>query len=222
MVDIFDEVEEELRAERAQRLLKQYGGLIMGIALVIIGAAAGWQGWQWYQARKDAAAAAEYVSAMRLAEPTTAAGLSAAARSEAIAAFNKLAATAPSGYATLSRLREAALKADAGDLHGAATIWDQVASDSSVDPLLRDLASLLWATHQIDTGDPALLEARLKVLAAADNAWHTLADEQLALLDLRTGKADEAKAMLRRLSQDTTAPDGVRGRASALSGRLGG
>lgn len=221
VVDIFDEVEEELRAERAQQLLKRYGGVIIGAALLIVGIAAGWQGWRWYQARQDAAAAVEYLAAMRLAEPT-AAGISSTSRSEAITVFSQLAATAPSGYATLSRLREAALKADAGDLPGAAAIWDRVAADSSVDPLLRDLASLLWAGHQIDTGDPSLLEARLKALASPDNPWHTLADEQLALLDLRTGKTDQAKATLRQLAQDTTAPVGVRGRAAALLGRLGG
>ena len=92
----------------------------------------------------------------------------------------------------------------------------------SVDPLLRDLASLLWAQHQIDSGDPSLLEARLKALAALSNPWHALADEQLALLDLRQGKVDQARTTLRRLAQDITAPNGVRGRAGALLGRLGG
>jgi hypothetical protein len=88
--------------------------------------------------------------------------------------------------------------------------------------LLRDLASLLWAQHQLDQGDPALLEARLKPLAAPGNPWHTLADEQLALLDLRLGKRDQARATFQRLATDTTAPSGVRGRASGLLTRLGG
>jgi hypothetical protein len=97
-----------------------------------------------------------------------------------------------------------------------------VAADTSVDPLLRDLASLLWVSHQIDSGDPALLQARLKALAAPDNAWHALAEEQFALLDMRLGKADDAKATLRRLAQDEAAPNGVRGRAGGLLNRLGG
>ena len=42
MVDIFDEVDEELRAERAQQLLKKYGGVIVAAAVAIVGAAAGW------------------------------------------------------------------------------------------------------------------------------------------------------------------------------------
>jgi hypothetical protein len=158
---------------------------------------------------------------MTLAD-ATAAGTSDTNRGAAIAAFNKLSASAPEGYATLARLRDAALKAQSGDRAGAVALWDQVAADSSADPLLRDLASLLWAEHQIDTADPALLEARLKVLAAPDNPWHSLADEQLALLDMRLGKSDQAKTTLHRLAQDTTAPNGVRGRASALLNRLGG
>ena len=221
MVDIFDEVDEELRAERAQHLLKRYGGLIVAAAVLIVGAVAGWQGWRWYEARQDQAAAVEYLTAMTLAD-ATAAGTSDTNRAAAIAAFNKLSVSAPEGYATLARLRDAALKAQSGDRAGAVALWDQVAADSSADPLLRDLASLLWAEHQIDTADPALLEARLKALAAPDNPWHALADEQLALLDMRLGKSDQAKATLHRLAQDTTAPNGVRGRASALLNRLGG
>jgi hypothetical protein len=221
LVDIFDEVDEELRAERAQQLLKRYGGVIIAGAVLIVGAAAGWQGWRWYEARQDRAAAAEYLTAMTLADATPAGG-STASKAAAIAAFDKLAISAPDGYRSLARLREAALKADSGDLPGAVAIWDQVAGDSSADPLLRQLASLLWAGRQIDSGDPALLASRLKALATPDNPWHALAQEQLALLDIRLGKSDEAKTTLRQLAADVTAPNGVRGRASGLLNRLGG
>jgi hypothetical protein len=149
-------------------------------------------------------------------------GSNEATRAAAIAAFASVAAEGPGGYATLARLREAALKADAGDLRGATALWDQVAGDSSVDPLLRDLASLLWAQNQIDQGDPALIEARLKPLAAAGNPWHAMAEEQLALLDLRQGRKEQARTTLQHLAQDATAPSGVRGRASGLLARLGG
>ena len=221
MVDIFDEVDEELRAERAQQLLKRYGGLIIAAALLIVGMAAGWQAWRWYQTRQDQAAAVEYLTAMNLVESP--AGVSNAARnSAAIAMFDKLETTAPEGYRTLARLRGAAAMAASGDLPRALALWDQVAGDSSADPLLRDLANLMWVEHQIDSGDPAVLQARLKTLAAPENAWHTLAEEQLALLDMRLGKPDDAKTILRRLAQDTTAPNGVRGRANILLSRLGG
>jgi hypothetical protein len=219
VVDIFDEVSEELRAERAQRLLMRYGGLIFAACVAVIAAGGAWQGWHWWQARQDMAAARDYVALMTSSE---APNLSKPARDAAISAFDVLASSSPNGYRTLARLRSAALKADGGDLQGALAVWDHVAGDSAADPLLRDLASLIWAQRQIDQGDPAVLAARLKPIAAADNPWHSLAQEQLALLDLRQAHDEAAKASLRKLSEDVTAPSGVRGRASALLSRLGG
>ena len=217
MVDIFDEVDEELRAERAQRLLQRYAGLIIAVALLIVGGAAGWQAWRWWQARQDMAAAQRYVTAMTLMQSPAAAGNAQALTGD----FDALAQTAPEGYRTLARLQAAALKAEHGDLRGALGLWNDVASDGSADPLLRDLATLLWCQHQIDTADPGLLAARLKALAEPGNVWRPLAQEQLALLDLHQGKTEAAKAALNKLAQDVTAPNGVRERAAALLGRLG-
>jgi hypothetical protein len=221
VVDIFDEVNEDLRAERAQRLLKQYGGWLLAAALVVIGAAAGWQGWQWWRAKQDMAAGTAFVAAMSTAQ-VAGPMADAASRQAGIQAFDKVAASAPEGYRTLARLRAAALMADAGNLNGAAALYDQVAADSSADPLLRDLANLLWAQRMLDTGDPALLRARLKALAEPTSPWHALASEQLALLDLRQGQTDAAKTTLRQLAGDPTLPQDLRGRASGLLNRLGG
>ena len=219
MVDIFDEVEEELRAERTKAFMKRYGGLLLGACLAMIGAAIGWQGWQWRQTQQDMAAATRYLAAAAMTEGGGVAGRD---KAEAAAAFEAAAAAAPDGYRVLSRLRAAALRAEAGDLTAASGLWDQIAADTSVDPLLRDLASLTWCLYHADQGDPALLEGRLNALAAPGNAWRSLASEQLAILDLRRGQADAAKTRLRKLGEDTTAPSGVRGRAAALLERVNG
>lgn len=219
MVDIFDEVDEELRAERAQLLLKRYAGLIIAAALLIVAAAGGWQGWNWWQARQDAAAAQRYLAASALAD---APALDAVRRAAVISEFDALAGSAPDGYRTLARLRAAALQADAGNLPAAIGLWNEVATDSAADPLLRDLASLMWAEHQIDTGDPSVLAARLKALAEPGNPWAPLAQEQIALLDMRQGKTASARTTLEQLAHNLTAPEGLRGRAAGLLTRLGG
>src|SRR5665213_1723393 len=123
VVDIFDEVDEDLRAERAQALFKRYGWLLMALVLLVIGAAGAWQGWRWWQTKRDMAAGTAFVAAMNLAQ-TAGPATDAASRAKAIAAFDQVAATAPDGYRILARLRAAALKADAGDLAGAADLYD--------------------------------------------------------------------------------------------------
>jgi hypothetical protein len=216
VVDIFDEVDEDLRADRARLLLKQYGPLLVGAAVVVVALAGGWRAWQWYDARRAAEVAQSYLAAMQVAD-----GQKAAGRLAAISDFAAVADSSGAGYRTLARLREAGLKADSGDLAGASALWDQVAADGSADPQLRDLANLQWALHAIDTADPATAQARLEKLAVATNPWHPLAAEALAMLDLKRGRVDAARDRLKLLAQDVTAPEGVRRRAERLLEGLG-
>lgn len=219
MPDIFDEVEEELRAERTRQFFIRYAGAILGLAVLAVAGVAGWQGWTWYQARQDQKAAALYIQAMLTAEPQNTAP---DAKTAALGTFQNLAANAPEGYRALARLRAAAMEAEANHLPQALTLWNEVAADSSADPLLRELATLLWTQHQLDSGDPNILQARLKPLASGASPWAPLAQEQLALLDMRQGRTDQARQELTALAGNASAPDGVRQRATALLAQLAG
>jgi hypothetical protein len=219
VTDIFDELNQDLRAEKARVLARRYGALGVAAVVLVIAGVGGWQGWRWYQDREAARAAMPFLAAMAQADALPPGP--APARTIAADAFAQVAATAPDGYRTLARLREAALLADAGNLPGALALYDAVAQDSGADPLLRDLATLLWAQHQIDQGDPAAISARLKTIEGADNPWRSLAKEADALLALRRDDKDAAMTILRALSTDTTAADGVRGRAGGLLTVLG-
>lgn len=217
MVDIFDEVDEDLRAERAQRLFKRYGWLLIVLVVASVGGTLAWEFHTRAQREAAAAAATRYIAAVNAIEN----GPAGDSHADQLPALEQLAASAPEGYKTLARLRAAGLKARNGDLPGAEALWNAVATDSSIDPLLRDFATLMATQHQLDQGNPDQLQARLKPLAVPDNPWSALAREQLAVLDLRLGKTEEARQTLKALSADFLAPAGVRARASALLAGLG-
>ena len=214
--DIFDEVAEDLRAERNRNLLKRYGGLLVAAAVLVVLGAGAYEGWRQYTARESDKQATMFLDAQRLADGP------AAGRVGALPAFTQLSQDGAPGYRALARLRAAAIKAEASDLPGALLLWDQVAGDGGADAILRDFANLQWALHQIDAGDPALVSARLLPLTADGSAWKSLAEEGQAMLALRQGQTDVAKETLKRLSADPAAPDGVRGRAGGLLQQLGG
>ncbi|RAI57287.1 tetratricopeptide repeat protein [Roseicella frigidaeris] len=214
MPDIFDEVEEDLRAERMKRLLARYGGLLTGLLVVVILGVAGWEGWRWYEARGAGQAAEAYLAAGRAATEPNADLKAIAGRYDAVAA------DAPGGYRTLARLRAAALRAEAGDRDGALAEWDAVSRDGGTDPLYRDLATLLWGLHSVDAGDPAAIEARLAPLAGGP--WRSLADEVRALAALKRNDTEAAKRILTALTTDPLAPQGVRDRAGRLLAGLNG
>lgn len=221
MADIFDEIAEDLRAERARTMLRRYGALIIAVMVLVLAGVIASQGWRWQQGRLNARVADAYFVAMTQADAIPAAG-DPEKRAAAAKAFLAVAADAQDGYRTLARLRAAGLEADGGDRNAALVLWDQVAADGNADPLIRDLASLLWVQHQADAGDPAALAARLAPLTRAENPWRALAQEQMALLDLRRGKLDDARGTLKQIAADISAPEGVRGRANGLLAGIGG
>lgn len=216
MTDIFQEVDEDLRAERARRLLFRYGGWLIAAALAVLAATGAFEYRQWRQHRADEKLAARYLEAVHAAtaEPRD--------TKQALAGFAAIIPEAGPGYRDLASLQQAALLAETGHPAEAQAIWDRLANAADTDPLLARLAALLAVQHQLDSGDPAMLATRLTALAAPDDPYHALATEMRALLALRLGKPDDAKKIFSALSHDETAPPGVRQRASALLAELGG
>ncbi|MBP0491421.1 tetratricopeptide repeat protein [Pararoseomonas indoligenes] len=214
MPDIFDEVQEDLRAERAQQLGMRYGGAFAAVALLAVIAVGGWQGWRWYQTRESEAAANAFLVVHRETE-AQGADLKAAAGK-----FDSIAAQAPEGYRTLARLRAAALKSETGDLPGALAEWDAVAGDTAADPLYRDLASMNWVLHGLDTQDPATLASRIAPLAVDSSPWKASARELQAMVAIRQGNTAEARRILQALVADATAPQALRDRAGRVMAQL--
>lgn len=214
MADIFDEVAEELRAERARQAWRRFGPILAVALVLVLGGFAGWQGYTAWQNRQAAASAMAFLEAQNVAPG--------AAPADQAARFATLATQSPTGYRTLARLRAAALQAEAGERNTARATLDQVTGDTDADPLYRDLANLLWVLHGLDEVDPAILAARITPLTAEGSAWRASARELAALVDLRRGRPAEAKRALDALANDATAPQGVRERALRLARSIEG
>lgn len=213
--DIFDEVDEDLRAERARRFFVRYGGAIVGAAVLVVVGVGGWKAWQGWQADNNLKVAQAYLDAVSGAQAKD-------ATATALPALEAVAGRTSNGYHALALLQAAGVQARAGHTAEASALWDRVAQDAKAEPLLRDFANLQWALHNLDGGDPGAVAARLSPLATPDSPWRPLAQEAQAMLALRQGRPDEARLTLKQLSQEAAAPQGVRTRASGLLSQLGG
>jgi hypothetical protein len=210
--DILREIDEDLRRDSLEKLWRKYGIYALGLAVVVVLAIAGYTGWQRYSENRQAERARQYESALQL----IAAGDAAAA--EQLQAL----VDGSDGYADLSRLQAAALKAKAGDVAGAVGIYEQLAADSGVDEHLRQLAVILLALHTADTAPPDALTERLEPLTAAGNPWRYTALEITAVLARRDGDAARAEQILTGLADDLDAPQGLRQRAAEMLAALKG
>jgi hypothetical protein len=201
--DIFDEVDEDLRADQARALLRRYGGLlVLAMLLTLVGVGV----YHTWQERQEAAAEAvgtRFLDAQKLAAYKI-------PPKDLPQQFAAIAATAPDGYRTLARLHLAVLDWNRGQHDSAIAEWQSIADDSAAPQLLRDLANLTGAQYQLDTANPQILKAKLLPLVTGGGRWRPLAEQLTALLDLRLGRTVEAKEIMKSLAQDPQVPPGVR------------
>lgn len=213
MVDIFQEVEEDLRQERYARLWKNYGGYVIGVAVAIVLGTAGWTGWREYQNSQREAAAAVFSTALN--------ALEADRLDLSRARLGDLIEDGTADYPILARLVEGEALVRAGDIEGAARAYDGVAEDTDADPVFRDLARLLYGLTLLDREDAGTLAAKIQPLTADENPWRHSAREILALAALRAGDRAAAREWLTALSDDDSTPAGIRARATELLAGLG-
>lgn len=212
MTDLFREVDEAIRQDRAKALWDKYGALFIGVAVALVLATAAYVLWQNHQASRNQELTTALAAALGTAQRDPQAGA---------AALAALAGRAQGGQAMLAQFYEAGLRAQQGDRETAALIYRQMAGNAALDRAWRDLALLLAVLHEADRGDPAALSAELQPLTADDQPWRYTARELTALLALRQGDPTRARELLRALSQDVETPTGVRNRAAELTALLG-
>ena len=212
MADIFREIDEELRRDKAAKVWERYQKPIIALAILIVIAAAGWRFYDYNRTKQAQEAGARYESALQLARD----GKSA----ESEAAFGEIAKSGPAGYALLARFRAAGESATR-DPDGAAKIFDAIAADNSVDATMRDVARLRAAILRVDKADPGELQRRLEPLAQAGQPFRASARELLAVAALKRNDLEAAGKWLDMIVVDAQTPGEIRQRAEALLGLVG-
>ena len=184
MTDIFQEVDEEVRRDKAAEFWRKYQNYIIGAALLVVLASAGFRYWQ-YEKEKAAQAAGDQLQA-------AIAAFDAGKPNEAFGGLAKLAAEAPGGYRILAQMTEAGAKS-ATDPAASVSAFQAIAGNSAVDPQFRDAAKLRAALLQLNIpGEEAAGAAALTSLAGADGPYRRLARLTLGALAIGRGDYDEA------------------------------
>jgi hypothetical protein len=204
--DIFQEVEEEVRRERLEKIWKEYGDYIVGgISLVVIGVVS-FILWQRYELAQQQKASVEFDLAVQLAANDPA---------SAIGKLDQLAKTAPSGYALLSKFAQADALLANGERDKAMDIFKSIAANS--DDVIANAARLRAAWASVDTTSRDQVADLVKPLDDPSSDWRFLAREVLAYADYRSREYAAAGKEYEALANDTKAPNPVRERAKSMA-----
>lgn len=204
MVDVFDEVEEELRKERYMQMLRSWGPWVLGAAVAVIAGVAGYQGWRAWQDSQSAQASAQFAEARALHE--------AGQTAEAADAYALLVSEGPRGYATLSLLHQAALASEAGNNEEAARLYEEAGQRSPV-ALIRDLARYQSAVAGFDSLSSDDLALRLDPLVSGGGGFALLSRELIGAAALRDERWAEARRHYEFVQLSIDASEAMRTRA---------
>jgi hypothetical protein len=187
VVDFFNEVEEELRADRWRALIKKYtpaAAAIVAVIVVGVGGFWGYTSWRGYAAGKaseafeqgiKAAEGKDYASAERL--------------------FTTASKSGSSGYKALSLMELASFALDRNQTDKAIELMD-AAAKASGDPILQDNARLKAAYLVMDKVpfNFAEVQKRLEPLMKDGRPYRIYALEALAMAKLQAGQSKAAAA----------------------------
>lgn len=206
MVDVFSEVDEQLRAERLRSFLRTAVPTFIATAVLCVIAVVVVWGVQAYQANQSAKASQAYQDA-----------LDTEAKGDEAAAFQMYDGLAQHGgpYQALALMQQGGIRVDQNKPAEGAALFDKAAA-ASKSPLISDMAALKSAYAQLDTAPLAQMEARLSPLTAAGRPYHIQAREALAMARLGAGQTAAAKADLVAISLLQDTPDTARQRAQAV------
>lgn len=203
MADIFDEIDEELKRDRAQVLWAKYGKYVLSAAaaiVLVVGASQGYNAWT----KQQVETAAETYQAALNADDVG-------------AALEANLSSLTDGYAMVAKFQIAADLANKGDAVAAEQAYLALSTDSGLDPLYQQAALMLSVMSAVNTGDVADLQDRLSSLTSAAGAWQALALELSAGLDLQAGDVAAAKAKIDQVLALPEIPNDLRQRAQRMA-----
>jgi hypothetical protein len=206
VVDVFEEVEEQIRSDRYRALALKVLPWFIGAVVLILAAVGGWQGYRAWISNQSAKASETYAKGLEAQQAGRAA--------EAKVAWEALSKSGSPAYKSLALQHLGAIKLGDRDVPGAVALFDQAAK-AAPDPLVGDAARLKSVYALLDTAPRADIEARLEPLLKEGRPFRMQAREAAAFTKLLAGDSAGARGDFVVVSLAPDAAEGARSRATA-------
>ena len=203
MSDIFQEIDEDLRQDKATRLWKAYGKYLVSLAIFIILAIAGYR---FIEHRNEE----NREQASELYELASEAGRT-GDKKAAIELFSDDRFDGIMGYAIISKLKKATLAKSNNDVEGMAIVLKEIVTNEEIPPYLRNLARLKLIASDSDN-----YISQLDALIEGDGPWKFIALELKGGMELEGGNLKEARSIFKELTDEADTPNNMRRRASEI------
>ena len=206
MVDVFEEVEGQIRSDRYRALALRALPVFIGLVVLVLAGVGGWQGykaWTQSQSNKASETYAKGLEALQAGRPA-----------DAKASWETVSKSASPAYKSLALQHLGALRLGERDVNGAVALFDQAAK-AAPDPLIGDAARLKSVYALLDTTPRAQIDVRLEPLLKAGRPFRMQAREAAAFSKLLAGDTAGARSDFVVVSLAPDVAEGARSRATA-------
>lgn len=202
------EVNEELRSDQVKVVWTRFGGIIVGVAVLIVLGTIGKVGYDYWHETSASQSGDQFLAALTLSKDNK--------PDEALTALASLEKDGYGAYPVLARMRAATLQAGKGDVAGAIQVFSDIAKDSKLPQPVRDASRLRAAYLLVDTGTYEQVSAEAEQLAVPQNGMRHSAREALGLAAYKAGDMAKAKTWFQQIADDAETPRNVANRAQML------
>jgi hypothetical protein len=207
------EVDEAVRKEELDTVVKRYGWAIAGAAVLGLAAFGGWLFWQDRREGQIEERSERLVAAFDM--------IDAGRIEQAAGELVTLSDGGSSATALSAKLARAGIALRDDRRAEAVELYESIANDENAPAPYRDLAAIRAVAIQFEDLDPQRVVDRLKPLAVPGNPWFGSAGELVAVAYLKQGKEDLAGPLFAAIAQDEDVPQTLRSRTRQIAGQLG-
>ena len=208
MSDIFNEIDEDIRRERYQKLWKTYGKFLILAVILFFVLAAIYITWTNYLDNLKQKEGEIFSNSLELIENESweAASLK----------LSNLYNSSSSGYRSLAKLQHASVLVKNNKIDEAIIIYRDLINDEKSNIIYRDLARYFVIIHTFDIAEDSEIIENLAYLLEEGNPWYYPARELEGFRLLKLGNYKESKRIFLSLSEDIEVPSGIRMRSAEM------
>ncbi len=205
---LLKEVSEDIKNDKMKDLWEQYGLFIIIFIALALTAAVSFETFRNWSKKRDQEISNAYAVAISLQNQGR--------FDESMKILQNLAGR--SGlYADIAKLQIANVYFEQNKPQEGIKVLEQLVSERGVSRQMKDIAALKLAAYKLDNNAPAQeVESLLKPLTENNNGSYNVARELLAMLYIRDGNMDKAKAEYEMIIASATSSDALKSRAQDM------
>ncbi len=210
--NFFREVSEDVQNDKLKKIWDTYGLQIIIAVIVVLTIAVSFETFKAWQVKRNETWSDAYAYALNLQAQGK--------YDESLKVLAEIEQKNKGIYSDIAEIQKANVLFEQGKNSEALAKLEQIVNDENVNPKMRHITAVKLASYKLDTAPRAEIEKLLTPLMSEESSWKNIAKEMLAMLEIREGNIEKAKALYTEILNSPDLSDGLKLRVQDMLSAL--